>query len=124
MTPTLRACLRVARTGRCFVLPTPQFICSRRFVFLVGCDYRYRYKWSVYSSPSEQWLLWDALDERGERECALKAAIKARFDIEEPEVVYELTGSEFVGRKVRRVFGKRVSKATVELRTLCIFTQA
>lgn len=72
-------------------------------------SYRYRYKWAVYSSPTEQWLLWDALDERGERECALKAAIKARFDIEEPPVVYELTGSEWIGRNVRRVFGKRVS---------------
>mmetsp|Transcript_30144 Transcript_30144/g.68461 ORF Transcript_30144/g.68461 Transcript_30144/m.68461 type:complete len:1247 (-) Transcript_30144:1529-5269(-) len=68
---------------------------------------RYRYKWSVFCSPNEQWLLWDALDERGERECALKAAIKARFDIEEPPVVYQTTGSEYIGRNVRRVFGKK-----------------
>jgi hypothetical protein len=70
--------------------------------------YRFKYKWSIYSSPSEQWQLWDALDERGEREAALKAAIKARFEIEEPPVVYELTGSEHIGRKVRRIFGKKV----------------
>ena len=56
--------------------------------------------------------MWDALDERGERECALKSAIKARFDIEEPPVVYELTGSEFIGRNVRRVFGKKVLAAS------------
>jgi hypothetical protein len=86
--------------------------------FAVICTHRFRYKWSVYSSPSEQWLLWDALDERGEREAALKAAIKARFDIEEPAVVYELTGSEFIGRKVRRVFGKRVSNFSCE-RSVC-----
>lgn len=52
--------------------------------------------------------MWDALDERGERELALKAAIKARFDIEEPPVVYELTGSAFIGKKVKRTFGRRV----------------
>lgn len=70
---------------------------------------RFRYKWSVYSSPTEQWLLWDALDDRGERESSLKAAVKARFDIEEPPVIYELTGSDYIGRKVRRVFGRKVS---------------
>ena len=70
---------------------------------------RFRYKWSVYSSPPEQWLLWDALDDRGERESSLKAAVKARFDIEEPPVIYELTGSDYIGRKVRRVFGRKVS---------------
>jgi hypothetical protein len=37
---------------------------------------RYTYKWVVYSSVTEFWYLWDALDERGEREAGLKAAIK------------------------------------------------
>ena len=77
---------------------------------LTICFLRFRYKWSVYCSPSEQWILYDALDERGERERALKAAIKARFDIEEPEVVYEKTGSEYIGKRVKRVFGKRVCR--------------
>ena len=72
---------------------------------------RFQYKWSVYSSPNEQWLLWDALDERGERERALKAAIKARFDIEEPKQVYDTTGSVYIGKRVKRVFGKKVRVA-------------
>lgn len=75
---------------------------------------KYRYKWSVYSNPSEQWQLWDALDERGEREKVLKAAIKARFDIEEPPQVYEKTGSAHIGKKVKRVFGRKVRDCIAE----------
>lgn len=78
----------------------------------------------MYSSATEQWKLWDALDERGERELALKAAIKARFDIEEPPVVYELTGSAFIGKKVKRTFGKRVRINTfvINLFSFCCIT--
>jgi hypothetical protein len=49
------------------------------------------------------------LDERAERESALKASIKARFDLREPEQVYQSSGSEYIGMKVRRTFGRRVS---------------
>lgn len=70
--------------------------------------HRFQYKWGVYSTPSEQWQLWDALDARGERESELKSAIKARFDIEEPPVVYQTTGSDYIGKKVKRIFGKKV----------------
>jgi len=59
--------------------------------------------------------LWDSLDERAERERALKASIKARFDLQEPEQVYQSYGSEYIGMKVRRTFGRRVSQlATAE----------
>jgi hypothetical protein len=50
------------------------------------------------------------LDERAERERALKASIKARFDLQEPEQVYQSYGSEYIGMKVRRTFGRRVSR--------------
>lgn len=70
---------------------------------------RYRYKWSIYSSMSEYWHLWDALDDRGEREAELKAVIKARFEVEEPPTVYIQVGSEYIGRKVKRSFGNKVS---------------
>jgi hypothetical protein len=83
---------------------------------------RYRYKWVIYCSPTEQWRLWDALDERGEREVALRAAIKARFEIEEPPVEYCTTGSAYVGRKVRRVFGKKVRQVSLSL-LACLLLQ-
>eukprot|EP01034_Spumella_vulgaris_P023030 gene23030-29219_t len=72
---------------------------------------RYSTKWVVYASVTEFWHLWDALDERGEREAELKAAIKARFDFEEPATVYMQLGSEYIGRKVNRTFtvGKKRS---------------
>jgi hypothetical protein len=56
--------------------------------------------------------LCEALDERGERERALKAAIHARFDldVEEPPALYLTSGSEYIGKRVQRKFGKRVSK--------------
>lgn len=71
--------------------------------------FRYTDSWGIYSSAAELWQLWDCLDDRGERESALKAALKARFDIQEPAQIYLTSGSEFIGRKVKRVFGKRVS---------------
>jgi hypothetical protein len=92
---------------------------SLMFLFTVSFSLfpypRYRYKWVIYCSPTEQWRLWDALDERGEREVALRAAIKARFEIEEPPVEYCTTGSAYVGRKVRRVFGKKVRMVSLSL---------
>lgn len=71
---------------------------------------RYKYRWLVYSTSSELWKLCEALDDRGEREKELKAAIKARFEIEPPAVVYQTSGSEFIGRKVQRTFGRKVSQ--------------
>jgi hypothetical protein len=38
----------------------------------------------------------------------LKATIKARFDITPPAAEYEKTGSEYIGRSVKREFGKRI----------------
>lgn len=70
---------------------------------------RYRYTWSIYSSATELWNLCEALDERGEREKALKESIKARFELEEPTTQYQRIGSEWIGRKIERAFNKKVS---------------
>jgi hypothetical protein len=61
------------------------------------------------------------LDERGERERELKAAVKARFDLSEPPLVYLKTGSEFIGRKVQRTFGKKVTMMIDATFTLSVF---
>lgn len=71
--------------------------------------YQYHSKWSIYCGATDQWQLWDSLDGRGERERQLKAKIKAQFDIQAPAQSLETEGSDFIGRKVERVFGKRVS---------------
>lgn len=73
----------------------------------------------MYSTAGELWQLWDSLDERAEREGALKASIKARFcDLQEPEQVYQSFGSEYIGRKVSRTFGRgRVSQQAIHCRS-------
>ena len=65
-------------------------------------------RWSVYSS-NELWALCEALDDRGERERELKAAIRSHFDISEPPVVFLKEGNEYIGKVVLRTFGKKVS---------------
>ena len=69
-----------------------------------------RFEWGAYCSNNALWAIWEALDDRGERERELKAAIKATFDLQEPPIVYLNSGSEFIGQKVRRKFGKKVQK--------------
>ena len=64
-------------------------------------------KWEVYQL-SELWNLCEALDNRGEREKELKAAIKAHFDISEPPIEFFKTGSEYIGHSILRTFGKKV----------------
>jgi hypothetical protein len=70
---------------------------------------QYRYKWKVFSTPSELWRLCGALDDRVESEKELKAKVKASFELVEPENSYLTTGNEWIGCKVQRVFGKKVS---------------
>ena len=72
---------------------------------------RFSYQWSVYTSNGKElWYLWDALDDRGERELELKAALKARFDIEEPTLNYIKTGSPYIGKKVLRQFRRKARR--------------
>lgn len=69
---------------------------------------RYSYQWGVYTSNcKELWYLWDALDDRGEREVELKAALKARFELEEPTVNYLKTGSIYIGKRLMRQLRRR-----------------
>lgn len=67
-------------------------------------------KWGVYAA-NELWNLCEALDDRGERERELKAAVKSHFDISEPPVVFLKEGNEYIGQMVVRTFGKKVSTA-------------
>ena len=66
-------------------------------------------RWAFYASQVELWELQQALDERGERERALRRAIQAHFDLQEPEMTYLRTGSEYIGRRVLRNFSNRVT---------------
>ena len=70
------------------------------------------YQWGMFAADSEMWELFQSLDERGERESALKATIKARFDIEPPAAEYVKTGSDYIGRSVSRTYnlGKNKKK--------------
>lgn len=62
--------------------------------------------WRIYSSMWEIWQLVESLDERGVREKALKSKLKARFRFSETSGGYDRTGSDYIGRKVQRKFGK------------------
>ena len=62
----------------------------------------------MYSSETEVWRLIEALDERGQREKALKTQLKARFPhIKEPQYSYLTEGSPYIGKFVKRQFNKR-----------------
>lgn len=63
---------------------------------------KFGFRWQVYTKR-EMWGLCDALDERGERERALKKALTARFELVEP-INWLTAGSAFIGRTVRRKF--------------------
>jgi hypothetical protein len=67
-------------------------------------------KWEIYASVSEITALIDALDERGKREKELKAKLCAHYGLsstpDADKVIYSYSGSEYIGRKVKRVFGK------------------
>jgi hypothetical protein len=73
---------------------------------------KYKYIWGSYS-VRELWDLCEALDERGIRERELKNIIKAKFNLTEPPIVYLTTGSQYIGRQVKRTFGKRKVIGTI-----------
>ena len=73
---------------------------------------KYKHIWGSYS-VRELWDLCEALDERGIRERELKNIIKAKFNLTEPPIVYLTTGSEYIGRQVKRTFGKRKVIGTI-----------
>ena len=74
--------------------------------------------WRIYGSMLEIWMLMEALDERGVRERDLKSKLRAQFGMNKNNgrETYLSTGSEYIGRKIRRTFGK------VSLTSLWIYT--
>lgn len=76
----------------------------------------YQAKWGVYVTKQQLWSVYESLDSRGEREAALKQQVKTRFGLEEPPVVYQTEGSEFLGRQVKRKFKDSNTKK------VCIFS--
>ena len=74
---------------------------------------RFNEQWSSYDSLSSMWTLCEHLDTNVETEKNLKGAIKARYELVEPELVFLTEGSEYIGRQVNRVFGKRAVIGTI-----------
>lgn len=69
-----------------------------------------QYTWGCHETPTSLWALCESLDPtKYENEKLLKAAVVARFNVDEPSIPYQTTGSEFIGRRVTRVFGKKVN---------------
>lgn len=69
--------------------------------------------WYVYATPRDIWRVYDALDERGERERALKSAIKSTFNLDEPPLQFLSEGNEFIGKIIRRTFGRNKVSVSV-----------
>ena len=65
-----------------------------------------RSSWRIYASMWEIWALIDALDDRGLREKALKSKLRAKFGFADNSNGYKTCGNEYIGKKVRRKFGK------------------
>jgi hypothetical protein len=68
-----------------------------------------QYTWGCHETPTSLWALCESLDPaKYPSEKLLKAAVVARFKVDEPSIPYQTTGSEFIDRQVKRVFGKKV----------------
>lgn len=98
----LPAYILSAAAGQASILSTDQSLCR-----LIASRPSARVsRWGIYTA-AELWSLCEALDDRGERESSLKAAIKARFDITEPPPVFFKAGNEFIGKEVVRYHKRR-----------------
>jgi hypothetical protein len=75
-----------------------------------------QFSWKVHLSMPDIWRVIEALDERGVRESELKAKLVALFGLSGKSAdgaAYQTHGSEFIGKKVRRSFGKRLVVGTI-----------
>jgi hypothetical protein len=75
-----------------------------------------KFSWRVHPTMPDIWRVIEALDERGVRERELKAKLVALFGLSGKSAdgaPYQTRGSDFIGRKVRRSFGKRVVVGTI-----------
>lgn len=68
--------------------------------------------WRIYGSMMEIWMLVESLDERGIREKDLKSKLRAKFGMNKGGggETYQTSGSEYIGRKIRRTFGRVSAK--------------
>ncbi|CAN0060313.1 unnamed protein product, partial [Discosporangium mesarthrocarpum] len=87
----------------------------------------YQSSWNFYETEDEFHTLILSLDRRGRGESEVKDALQERFDIAELErnvqdraanvemesVPWQTGGSEHIGKRVRRVFGRRVAEAVI-----------
>jgi hypothetical protein len=64
--------------------------------------------WGCYNTHSLLWSLSECLDINIECERHLKAAIVARYSLEEQQTPFKTDGSPYIGRKVQRKFGRKV----------------
>jgi hypothetical protein len=68
-----------------------------------------KFSWKIYTTMPEIWRVIGALDERGVREKELKGKLCATFGLSGKSAdgaTYQTTGSDYIGGKVRRTFGK------------------
>jgi len=74
-----------------------------------------QHTWRIYGSMLEIWMLVEALDERGVREKDLKSKLRAKFGMNKggASETYQSSGSEYIGRKIRRTFGRKVAYGTI-----------
>lgn len=79
---------------------------------------RYNSVWKSYDSLNTMWVFCEHLDVTVEAEKNLKAAVMARYEIVQPDMVFLTEGSEYIGRSVARTFGKKVSFSTLINRVL------
>jgi hypothetical protein len=66
-------------------------------------------RWGCYDTGLTLRALCDSLDVQIESEKILKAAITANYDVSEDSSPFITEGSEYIGRKVNRAFGRKVS---------------
>jgi hypothetical protein len=90
--------------------PPPTATRSNRHLY-ASKPSRAQHTWRIYGSMLEIWMLVEALDERGVREKHLKSQLRAQFGMNKGGgggggEVYSSSGSEYIGRKIRRTFGK------------------
>lgn len=69
-------------------------------------------KWYVYSTLSEIWKLYHALDDRGKNESKLKKNLKSVFDLFEEPLQFQSEGHEYIGRLIKHVFGSGRNKVS------------
>lgn len=95
-------------TSHCTLLSPPGTVSRNNAQLYSSKPSDSQHMWRIYGSMLEIWMLVEALDERGIREKELKSKLRARFGMNKggSGESYQCSGSEYIGRKIRRMFGK------------------